>query len=226
LIASGFRPSDDACIFPFLIPANMFAVVVLRNLAELARATQRSQLAQEAVALAEDVSHALQAHATAVHGEHGRIYAYEADGFGNQLFIDDANVPSLLALPYLGCVASNDPTYRNTRAFVLGSDNPYFFKGRAAEGIGGPHVGMDMIWPLSISIRGLTSSNEDEIFYCLTVLQRTHAGTGFMHESFNKDDPSKFTRAWFAWANTLFGEFVLKILKEHPQVLKRTSGQA
>ena len=226
LIASGFRPSDDACIFPFLIPSNMFAVVVLRNLAQLASATQRSQLGQEALALADEVSRALQAHAIAVHGKHGSVYAYEVDGFGDQLFMDDANVPSLLALPYLGCVSSNDPTYRNTRALVLGPDNPYFFKGRAAEGIGGPHVGLNMIWPLSIIMRGLTSSDEDEILNCLATLQRTHAGTGFMHESFNQDDPSKFTREWFAWANTLFGEFVLKTLREHPQVLKRMAGTA
>src|SRR6185437_4460665 len=113
-----------------------------------------------------------------------------------------------------------DPIYQNTRRFVLSGSNPYFFNGKAAEGIGGPHVGLDMIWPLSIIMRGLTSNDETEIGACLTTLTRTHASTGFMHESFNKDDPSKFTRAWFAWANTLFGEFVLKTLHEHPQVLK------
>jgi uncharacterized protein len=220
LIASGFRPSDDACIYPFLIPSNMFAVTALRGLAELAKATGGTDLDDEASSLAEEVNRALKTHAIAVHGERGRIYAYEVDGFGNQLFMDDANVPSLLSLPYLGCVTASDPIYQNTRRFVLSGSNPYFFKGKAAEGIGGPHVGLDMIWPLSIIMSGLTSSEEGEIATCLRTLMRTHAGTGFMHESFNKDDPSKFTRAWFAWANTLFGEFVLKVLREHPRVLK------
>jgi meiotically up-regulated gene 157 (Mug157) protein len=126
------------------------------------------------------VNQALQTHATAVHAEHGKIYAYEVDGFGNQLFMDDANVPSLLALPYLGCVAASHPTYQNTRRFVLGSNNPYFFRGKAAAGIGGPHVGLNMIWPLSIIMRGLTSNQETEIVSCLNTLIRTHAGTGFM----------------------------------------------
>jgi len=223
LIASGFRPSDDACIFPFLIPSNMFAVTVLRSLAELADAVQRADLAHQALSLADEVGSALKQRATAVQGTHGSISAYEVDGFRNRIFMDDANVPSLLALPYLGCVSVSDPTYQSTRRFVLSRENPYFFKGRAAEGIGGPHVGLGMIWPLSIIMRGLTSTDENEIFSCLMTLQRTHAGTGFMHESFNQDDPSKFTRAWFAWANTLFGEFVLKVLTEHPQVLRRAA---
>jgi uncharacterized protein len=220
LIASGFRPSDDACIYPFLIPSNMFAVTALRSLAELSNGIRNQDLAREASLLADDIESALKTYATAAHGEHGQIYAYEVDGFGNQLFMDDANVPSLLSLPYLGCAAAHDPIYQNTRRFVLSSSNPYFFKGKAAEGIGGPHVGLDMIWPLSIIMRGLTSTDEAEIGACLNSLMRTHAGTGFMHESFNKDDPSKFTRAWFAWANTLFGELVLKVLHEHPQVLR------
>jgi uncharacterized protein len=222
LIVSGFRPSDDACIYPFLVPSNMFAVTVLRGLGELANAINRGDLAHEALGLADEVGNALKQHATAVHAD-ANIYAYEVDGFGNQLFMDDANVPSLLALPYLGCVDAGDATYQNTRRFVLSADNPYFFKGKAAEGIGGPHVGLDMIWPLSIIMRGLTSSDAGEIASCLAMLMRTHAGTGFMHESFNKDDPTKFTRAWFAWANTLFGEFVLKTLSQYPQVLKRVA---
>jgi hypothetical protein len=201
----------------------MFAVTVLGSLGELADAVERPDLAHQARGLADEVEAALKQHATAVHGTHGSISAYEVDGFGNQLFMDDANVPSLLALPYLGCVAVNDPTYQRTRRFVLSSDNPYFFKGRAGEGIGGPHVGLGMIWPLSIIMRGLTSTDENEILACLMTLKHTHAATGFMHESFNKDDPGQFTRAWFAWANTLFGELVLKVLTERPEVLKRAA---
>ena len=221
LIASGFRPSDDACIFPFLIPSNLFAATELRNLAELAHALRDAELAGQAKTLSDEVAAAVRKHGSVEHPKYGSIYAYEVDGFGNRLFMDDANVPSLLSLPYLGCVESSDAVYQNTRRFVLSGDNPYFFRGKVAEGIGGPHVGLDMIWPLAIIVRGLTSSDEKEIGDCLTSLLRSHAGTGFMHEAFHKDDPSKFTRPWFAWANTLFGEFVLKVVAEHPSVLKQ-----
>ena len=123
--------------------------------------------------------------------------------------MDDANVPSLLAMPYLGSCSANDPLYLATRRFVLSEANPYFFRGSAAEGIGGPHIGQDMIWPMAIIMRALTTDDENEQRQCLAWLKTTHAGTGFMHESFNKNDPAKFTRAWFAWANTLFGELIL-----------------
>jgi len=127
--------------------------------------------------------------------------------------MDDANVPSLLALPYLGCVEINDPIYQNTRKLVWSEDNPYFFKGKTAEGIGGPHIGYDMIWPMSIIMLAMTSNNDQEMNACLKTLVATEAGTGFMHESFHKDDPANFTRHWFAWANTLFGELILKMVK-------------
>lgn len=136
------------------------------------------------------------------------------DGFGNYLLMDDANLPSLLGSTYLGTLSDNDPIYQNTRKLVWSTDNPYFFKGKAAEGIGGPHVGFDMIWPMSLIMRAMTSKNDDEIKYCLKTLRDTDAETGFMHESFHKDNPATFTRSWFAWANTLFGELILKLEKE------------
>ncbi len=221
LIASGFRPSDDACIIPFLIPSNLFAVAALKSLAEVAAAVGDNGLATQAQLLATEVATALNAHAKARHLNYGEVFAYEVDGYGNRLFMDDANVPSLLSLPYLGCVPADDPVYLNTRRLVLSLDNPYFFRGKAAEGVGGPHVGLGMVWPLSIIMRGLTSTKEEEIAGCLVALKKSHSGTGFMHESFHKDDPAKFTRAWFAWANTLFGEFLLKTITEHPGVLAR-----
>jgi meiotically up-regulated gene 157 (Mug157) protein len=133
--------------------------------------------------------------------------------------MDDANIPSLLSLPYLGAIDARDPIYQNTRRFLLSGDNPFFFKGTAAEGIGGPHVGMDMIWPMSLITRALTSDNDAEIVSCLRMLKRTHANTGFMHEAFNKDDASRFSRSWFAWSNTLFGELLWKTYREKPQLL-------
>lgn len=224
LIASGFRPSDDACIYPFLIPSNMFAVAAMRNLGELAVAIGDSDLSRGAQELGAEVSAAVAKFGTTAHLKYGDVYAFEVDGYGNQLFMDDANVPSLLSLPYLGAVRPDDPVYLNTRRFLLSDDNPYFFRGKAAEGVGGPHVGKDMIWPLAIIMRGLTSTDDREISQCLTTLQRTHAGTGFMHESFHKDDPAKFTRSWFAWANTLFGEFVLHVLQTRPKLLVSVAG--
>jgi len=220
LIASIFRPSDDATIFPFLVPSNHFAVVALRQLATLLRnLAERYELAGECETLAAEVADALMGHALVDHPVHGQVWAYEVDGFGNRLHMDDANVPSLLSLPYLGACSSDDPLYRRTRGFVLGPENPYFFRGRAGEGVGGPHVGLEMIWPLGITMRALTSEDDQEIGWCLRTLTETHGGTGFMHESFHQDDPTRFTRAWFAWANTLFGEMILKIHRERPHLL-------
>jgi meiotically up-regulated gene 157 (Mug157) protein len=142
------------------------------------------------------------------------------NGFGSFHFMDDANVPSLLSLPYLGAIEPDSPLYLNTRKVVLSENNPFFYQGKAGEGIGGPHTGTDTIWPMSIILRAITSIDDKEIKHCLDVLVKSHAGTGFMHESFHKDDATKFTRKWFAWANTLFGELILKIYHERPHLLK------
>jgi uncharacterized protein len=220
LICSSFRPSDDATILPFLIPSNYFAVQTLRQMAEMAENISGEHVfANQCNILADEVDSLLKQYAIAEHLKYGKIITYEIDGYGNRLFMDDANVPSLLAMPYLGCMDIKDPLYQNTREFVLSANNPWFFKGKTGEGIGGPHVGPDLIWPLSIIMRAMTSASASEISQCLQMLKTTHAGTGFIHETFHKDDPSVFTRSWFAWANTLFGELILKISKENPQLL-------
>ena len=216
LIVSTFRPSDDATTFGFLVPSNLFAVTSLRQVAEISeKVTNDLSFAQECRELANEVEEAINKYAIVEHPTRGRIYAFEVDGYGNAYFMDDANVPSLLAMPYLDTIDKNDPIYRNTRDFVLSKDNPYFFKGTAGEGIGGPHVGYDMIWPMSIIMRAMTSSDDQEIKHCITMLRNTDADTGFMHEAFNKDNPKKFTRVWFAWVNTLFGELIMKLEKEN-----------
>lgn len=221
LICSSFRPSDDCTMFLFLIPSNLFAISSLRQSAEILRTVKNNQeLASKMEALALQVEQAVQKYGIVEHPKHGKIYAFEVDGFGSALLMDDANVPSLLALPYLGAVDVNDETYQRTRNFVLSSDNPFFFKGSAAEGIGGPHIGRDMIWPMSIIMRAFTATNDQEIAECIKTLAATHGDTGFMHESFHKDDPKNFTRHWFAWTNTLFGELLWKIYKEKPSLLK------
>ena len=215
LIVSCFRPSDDATTLQFLVPSNFFAVSSLRKAAEiLEKVNKKPELAKECKALALEVETALKKYAVNNHPKYGKIYAFEVDGFGNQLLMDDANVPSLLAMPYLGDVSVNDPIYQNTRRFVWSKDNPYFFKGKAGEGIGGPHIGYDMIWPMSIMMKAFTSKNDAEIKSCIQMLMDTDAGKGFMHESFHKDNPENFTRAWFAWQNTLFGELILKLVNE------------
>lgn len=220
LICSAFRPSDDATLYSFLIPSNFFAVTSLRQAAEMMTAIAKDQTtARQLTALATEVERALKLHATIDHTIFGKVYAYEVNGFGSYNLMDDANVPSLLSLPYLGAVKNTDPVYINTRKLILSDYNPFFYKGKAAEGIGGPHVGKDMIWPMAITMRGLTSNDNSEIRNCINLLRTTHGDTGFMHELFHKDDPKNFSRKWFAWANTLFGEFLWKTYKEKPHLL-------
>lgn len=220
LIVSSFRPSDDATTFGFLVPSNMFAVTSLRQLVEISeKVTLDLSFANECKQLANEVDAAIQKYCITTHPNHGKIYAYEVDGFGNYYLTDDPNVPSLLAIPYLGSESDDNEIYRNTRRFVLSKDNPHFFKGTAGEGIGGPHIGYDMIWPMSIIMRAMTSKDDNEIKECLRTLRDTDADTGFMHESFHKDNPAQFTRSWFAWTNTLFGELILKLEKENKMYL-------
>ena len=220
LICSIFRPSDDATVFPYLVPANFFAVVSLRQAAEmLEKILHDTALAGQCRTLADEVEKALHEHAIVQHAKLGPVYAYEVDAFGNYYCIDDGNVPSLLSLPYLGAVKSSDKVYQSTRKLVLSDANPYYCRGKAANGPGGPHVGMDMIWPLGLIVQGLTSTSDEEVKQCLATLQKTHAGKGFMHEAFHKDNPDKFTRSWFAWANTIFGELVLNAFNRNPKLL-------
>jgi meiotically up-regulated gene 157 (Mug157) protein len=220
LICSTFRPSDDATVFSYLVPSNFFAVLSLQQAAEmLNHISHDSVLANECTALANEVNKALQQYATTMHPQFGKIYAYEVNGFGSFHLMDDANVPSLLSMPYLGAMQKNDPVYQNTRRFVLSPGNPFYFKGKAAEGVGSPHTGLDLIWPIGLIVRSLTSSDDAEIKKCIQTLVSTHNGTGFMHESFNKNDPKDFTRKWFAWANTIFGELIMETYQRKPALL-------
>ena len=222
LIVSAFRPSDDATQYGFLIPSNMFAVVSLRQLAEIEQTVYRNEaFAKTCKDLADEVDAAIQKYGIVNHPVCGRIYAFEVDGFGNALCMDDANVPSLLAAPYLGYCPFKDAIYQNTRNMIWSDNNPYFFTGKVGEGVGGPHIGLGYIWPMSIIMKAFTTDNAEEIRHCLKMLRDTDGETGFMHESFNAEDASNFTRSWFAWANTLFGELILKTLQEHPELLSK-----
>lgn len=220
LVRCSFRPSDDMVKLPFLVPANAMIAVALRDVSTLLAALRLDRPAAEARAQSDKITRALEKHAVVNHPVHGEIWTYETDGYGAVHLMDDANVPSLLSLPYLGFCAHDDARYLRTRAFVLSSDNPHFVAGTAASGIGSPHTGPHTIWPMSLSMQALTATDDDEIIACLRTLKSTHAGTGFMHESFNADDPARFTRPWFAWANTLFGELLVTLHRTRPHLLR------
>lgn len=207
---SGFRPSDDACIFGYLIPSNMFAVVVLEYVEEIANEILGDkELAKEARELADEIRAAIEEHGTVNHEIFGKVYAYEVDGFGNYNLMDDANVPSLLSASYLGYVDEDDEVYQNTRKMILSEANPYFYKGDVAKGIGSPHTPISYIWHISLAMQGLTNKDKDYKKEILETMKRTDGDTGLMHEGFHVDDPSKYTREWFSWANAMFSELVL-----------------
>lgn len=222
LIASMYRPSDDAAIFLFLVPSNMFAVVSLWQLAEMHEALfGDGAFAVECRALAAQVEAALEAFGLVENPTAGRVWAYEVDGYGGQVFMDDANAPNLISAPYFGYRTVDDEAYQRTRSLIFSDGNPWFHKGRAAEGVGSPHTPGRRIWPIALTMRALTSRDDEEILTALRTLVATDAGTGFMHEAFDADDPATFSRPWFAWANTLFGELVLKLYRERPELLLR-----
>lgn len=212
---SGFRPSDDRCVYNYLIPANMMCVVAAKRAAALLEIGYGDAVyAAKARALAAGADEGIRRYGVVEHPVFGRIYAYETDGLGNYVLMDDANSPSLLAMPYLGYCEKTDPIYLNTRRFILSKDNPFYFSGKAAKGVGSPHTGPDKIWHIALTMQALTSTSEAEICDCLTMLASTTAGTNYMHESFNKDDPADYTRSWFAWANSLFAQMLSGLVME------------
>ena len=212
---SGFRPSDDRCVYGYLVPSNMMAVCALKKAAELLNAGyEDTRLESECRSLAFDIDEGIKTHGVYEHEKFGKIYAYEVDGKGNVRLMDDANSPSLLSAPYLGYTEKDDEIYLNTRRFILSPSNPWYFEGSAAKGVGSPHTGLDKIWHIALTMQALTSLDEAEIKECIDMLTTTHAGTFLMHESFNKNDDTDFTRPWFAWANSLFAELMIRLADE------------
>lgn len=212
---SGFRPSDDCCDYGYLIPSNMMAVVALQYAEEIADSIYHdTALAMACKTLAGEIQHGIEQYAVVEHPEYGKIYAFEADGLGNVNLMDDANSPSLLAMPYLNYCKKEDVLYQNTRKFVLSDANPYFAKGELAEGIGSPHTEQGYVWHIGITMQALTSTDRSEILKCLEMLAKTHDGTNFMHESFDPNCPANYSRPWFAWANSLFAELLDRLAIE------------
>jgi meiotically up-regulated gene 157 (Mug157) protein len=209
---SGFRPSDDACRYGFNVPGNAFAAVVLGDVADIADDVLGDDgLATGARALRAEIERGIAEHGVVEVEGHGAVYAYEVDGLGGVLLMDDANVPSLLSLPHLGWCAPDDPRYLATRRFLLSTGNPTYVEGTAARGIGSPHTPPDHVWPIALAVEGLTTTDDDDRRRLLRTLLDTDAGTGSTHESFHKDDATVFTRPWFSWADAMFCELVLEV---------------
>ncbi|KAI9498563.1 hypothetical protein BDB00DRAFT_391020 [Zychaea mexicana] len=230
LVKSLFRPSDDATVYPFFIPGNAMISVELAHVAQLvqqnnaANNDRLAQMATEMTRLSKEIRDAIYTYAVTDIPGYDKVFAYEVDGYGSKLIMDDANVPSLLSLSMLGFVSADDPVYQSTRKLVLSRDNPYYFSGPRAgglSGIGGPHVGLNYAWPMSQIVRILTSTNDTEIVEALGIILRSTDGTGLIHESVNvhDDGKNKYTRPWFAWVNGLFGQAILKLAKERPHLL-------
>jgi len=212
---SAFRPSDDRCVYHYLVPANLMAAHVIKSLVKNLKENNpdKKVVLKKADKLAGEILKGVKKRGTVKHSEFGEIYAYETDGFGNHLLMDDANMPSLLSLPYFSCCAPTDKLYKNTRNFILSEHNPYFFSGKYASGIGSPHTPKNYIWHIALAAQLLTSTDPEEKKKCFEMLITTDGGKGFMHEGFDKDNPANYTREWFGWANTLFGLAVVDMLK-------------
>lgn len=210
---SGFRPSDDSCTFNYLVPANMFAVVILGYLAEIFEEIYHEKTAvEEANQLKEEINRGIEEWGIVEH-EGKKVYAYEVDGLGNYVLMDDANVPSLLAAPYLGYCEIDDAIYQQTRAVLLSEKNPYYYEGTYLKGIGSEHTPKEYVWPIALAIQGLTTNKKAEKIEMLNKLVETEAGTNYMHEGINVNNPNEYTREWFSWANMMFCELLLDCLE-------------
>lgn len=209
LVFSGFRPSDDACVYGYHIPDNMFASAVLGDAAEIARTFYGDEaLAAEAAAFSDEIRRAVLKYGV-VPNLPTPFFAYEVDGFGQYLVMDDGNVPSLLSMPLLGWCGADDPLYLNTRKAILSHRNPYYYEGTRLKGIGSPHTPPCYVWDIALAVQGLTSTDPGEKLRLIRMMADNDAGTGLMHEGVHKDDPARYTRPWFSWANSMYCELVM-----------------
>ncbi len=217
-----FRPSDDEAIFPYHIPANAMTSVNLRKIKPILEELGAEDAIKLSQLLATQIANGINDWGIVEHKEFGRVFAYEVDGFGSNCMMDDPNIPSLLSLPYLGYCERDDEVYQNTRKFILSEWNSFFAKGQVACGLTSPHVGIcDHFWPMATIMQALTTGDTQEIIECLATLKKTHGKTFYIHESVNVDDAHRYTRHWFAWVNSLFGELILNIFDKSPEILKK-----
>lgn len=221
---SGFRPSDDACERGYNVPANLFASSALRQLAELAAHLGDDSVKTEASVLSQSLHDATFTHGVVDLPDLGRIFAYETDGLGNDVLMDDANLPSLLGLPLVADIDRRDPLYHRTRDFVLSEANPFYYSGSAASGVGSPHTWPGYVWPIALAVDGLTSDSIEHQRRMCTLIAETTAGTGAVHESFDVEDPTRFTRPWFSWADSMFCQLALEVAGESLTSMLRARG--
>lgn len=207
---SGFRPSDDACRYGYLVPSNMFAVVILGYIEEIfSEILSDPEIVEQASSLRKEINAGIQEFGKTDNRSGEAIYAYEVDGLGNASIMDDSNIPNLLAAPYLGYTTVDDSTYQATRKTLLSKENPYFYEGKYAKGIGSSHTPENYIWPIALAMEGLTSKSKSDKERILNSLVANDGGTHLMHEGFDVDNPENYTREWFSWANMMFCELVM-----------------
>lgn len=213
---SGFRPSDDACEYGYNVPGNLMVAHTMRLLAQLCRTTLRNRLgglAADAESLADQIDDGVRQYGVIDHPRWGEVLAYEVDGLGGQLLMDDANMPSLLSLPLISATATDDPLYGRTRSMLLSEENPYFYRGRLAAGIGSPHTPARHVWPIALAVEGLTAVSGEGRGKRLALIASTTARTGYVHESFHVDDDHVFTRPWFSWADSMFCQLAMEVAR-------------
>ncbi len=216
---SGFRPSDDACKYGYLIPANAMAATTLKWAAKILQTLPgeaAKELVERAVKLSVEIDDGIHKYGVKEVAGFGKVYVFEVDGLGGVNMMDDANVPSLLSLSYMQYASPHDPKGEiamNTRRWVLSKDNPFLCESGSFRGVGSPHTPRGNIWPMAITVEALTSNDKQEVRRLFDLLQASDAGTFKMHESFAASNPSSFTRHWFAWANSLFSQAVLAKLE-------------
>ncbi|RGP66672.1 hypothetical protein FLONG3_8758 [Fusarium longipes] len=221
LVRSFFRPSDDSCIYQYFIPANMMFSRYLTSCAKIMRPLDK-ELAKKMEALASGIEYGINEHAIIQHPVYGEMYAYEIDGFGSHVLMDDANLPSLLSIPHMGYKPASQHVYDNTRAFVLSPSNPYYARGPILNATGGPHLGPGMAWPMGLIVQLLTSEDDDEIVDGIRQLMNSTSGLGLIHETVNSFNEKHWTRSWFSWANGLFGQMILDLYKRKPTLIARS----
>jgi meiotically up-regulated gene 157 (Mug157) protein len=219
LIRSAFRPSDDATILGFLIPSNAMISVELKRTAQILIKAGKKNIAKEVFKWGERIEKGVMEHGVVTHKKYGEVFAFEVDGYGSHILMDDANLPSLLALPLLGFVDASNKVYQNTRKMILEkAGNPYYLTGRDFSGIGGPHVGLQSAWPMSVLVQAMTSDDDQDIMHCLGAVKNV-SSNGLIHESVNVDYARTYTRSWFAWANSVYAQTILDLAQRKPHLL-------
>lgn len=217
MIWCAFRPSDDPVRYPYNIPQEMFAAYQLDELARLAEIGYGDvKLSARAQALAEEIRAGVQSYGIVYDFRYGWMYPYEVDGLGNFILMDDANIPNLLTLPFLGLVPRFEPTYTNTRRFSLSPDNPYFYRGTYGAGLGSPHTRTGWVWPLGLIGQGLTASTAGEVDDSIAQLRALDGKRGLFYESIDPNQPWHFTRSEFGWANALYAELIFRCVAGLP----------